>query len=248
MKKLIGCFILFCAVIVQGLAQDNTPRHFAAYEHRVKPSMTGKYWECMKKVKSNSAQHKIATAWTSFEFNDNTYIHFMPIKNFAELDKNAFEELSTKMGKDQHNTMWTDFDPCLESTSSFVVSFYPELSYMRAGGEENYRDVLFWTVLPGKEIEADALLKEWAKVYEAKKVPSGFETYKVTFGGEPAYAIVAWAKDDVDMATKMKKTRELMGEDMGRMWNKTMAITKKYYSKRGSRLPDVSYAPAAGSK
>jgi hypothetical protein len=248
MKKLIVYFICCILLAVQSWAQDNTPVHFAAYEHRVKPTMTRQYWESMKKVKSNSSQHKIAAIWASFQFDDNTYIHFMPIKNFADLDKDPFDELSTKMGKDQHEAMWKGFDPCMESTSSYVLTFYPGLSYLRATGQENFRDVFFWTILPGKELEAETLLKEWAKVYESKKVPTGFETYKVTFGSEPAYAIVSWAKDELDMAVKRNKTRELMGDDMLKMNDKTMAITLKYNTKRGSRLPDVSYSPPAGSQ
>lgn len=249
MKKLMCYFILSSALVVQTFAQDNTPVHFAAYEHRVKPSMTGKYWECMRKVKSNSTQHKIGAVWASFEFDDNTYIHFMPIKNFAELDKNPFAELEAKMGKASHDAMWADFSPCMESTTSYVVTFYPELSYLRASREETFRDVFFWTVIDGKDAEAQALLKQWVKVYEARKVPTGFETYKVTFGGEPVYAIVGWAKDELDMATQRNKTRELMGEEMKKMMNLTMAITQKFDTKRGRRLAEVSYAPApsAGS-
>jgi hypothetical protein len=247
MKKIIlSAFIVFVSAN-QVLSQDAEPLLFAAYEHHVKPSMTGKYWECMKAVKDNSTQHKINTNWTSLEVDDNSFVHFMPIKNFAELDKNAFGELVTKMGDAAYSTMWSNFDACLDHESSYIVTYYPALSFKLPAEGENYRDILFWDVMQGKEKEAENLLKEWAKLYEAKKVPIGFQTFKITFGAQPSYVIVSWGKDDADHAMRMKKTRELLGEDMGKMWNKTMAITDKYYSKRGNILQTVSYSVAAAA-
>jgi hypothetical protein len=244
MKKISLTIFVFLFVVTVAVGQQKAQR-FAVYEDQVKPSMNGKYWECMKKVKASSAQHKLAGGWTSLGFDDNSFIHMVPISNFADLDKNMFADLETKMGKDAHNAMWSEFDQCVENSKSYIVTSLPELSYMSAPMGENYRDVMYWQVLPGQEKASEEILKEWVKLYESKKTPSGFLTFKVLFGAEPGYAIVNWGKDEVDAATDFQKTKELTGEEAGKLWHKTMAITKKYYSKRGNILPDASYSLAA---
>ncbi len=247
MKRIV--LILFVAVLMttSALCQQKAQR-FAVYEDQVKPSMNAKYWECMKKVKANSVQHKLNAGWTSVAFDDNSYIHMVPITNFADLDKNMFAELETKMGKEAHQAMWSEFDQCIESSKSFIVTSLPEFSHSSPPQGENYRDVLYWQIIPGNEKASEDLLKEWVKLYDSKKVPSGFLTFKVLFGSEPGYAIVSWGKNEADAAAKALKTRELIGEEGGKLWQKTMLITKSYYSKRGDVLPDVSYSVAvAGS-
>ena len=247
MKKQIVVVVFILCIVTQAYAQapDSKPQRFAAYEHHVKPSMNEQYWECMKKVKENSMQHKINMSWVSVSMDDNTFIHFVPIKGFADLDKDFFEELGKKMGKESYGAMWSAFDPCIESSTSYVVTSYPALSYKTAPADENFRDVMFWEVLPGKEKEAEEVLKGWAKLYDAKKVPVGFETLKITFGERPMDVLAAWGKDEADLATRFKKAQELLGEDLGKMWNKTMSITQRYYSKRGNILPNVCYSLAS---
>jgi hypothetical protein len=244
MKKQILILLVATCLASSAFSQQKAQR-FAVYEDQVKPSMNGKYWECMKKVKANSSQHKLAGGWTSVGFDDNSFIHLVPIANFAELDKNMFADLETKMGKEAHHAMWAEFDQCIEASKSYIITSMPELSYMNAPAGENFRDVMFWQVMPGQEKASEDLLKEWAKLYESKKTPSGFMTYKVLFGSEPGYAIVSWGKDEADAAVDFQKTKDLLGEEAGKMWGKTMAITKKYYSKRGNVLPDASYSLAS---
>lgn len=247
MKKIILMISVFLFVVTVAVSQQKAQR-YAVYEDQVKPSMNGKYWECMKKVKTNSAQHKLAAGWTSVGFDDNSFIHMVPIANFADLDKNMFADLEAKMGKEAHQAMWAEFDQCIETSKSYIVTSLPEMSYMSPPVDETFRDVMFWQVIPGQEKASEDILKEWVKLYESKKTPSGFLTFKVLFGSEPGYAIVSWGKNEADAATDFQKTKELLGEEAGKMWRKTLAITKKYYSKRGDILPDASYSAAtAGS-
>lgn len=246
MKKISLMVFVFLFVVTVAVCQQKAQR-FAVYEDQVKPSMNGKYWECMKKVKASSAQYKIAAGWTSVGFNDNSFIHMVPINNFGDLDKNMFADLENKMGKDAHNAMWGEFDPCIENSRSYIVTSMPEFSYLAPAQDQLYREVLFWQVLPGQERAREEILKEWVKLYQSKKAPAGFLTFKVLFGNEPGYAVVHWGKDPVDAAVNFQKTRELLGEEAGNMWRKTMAITKKYYYKQGNVLPDASYSLAVSA-
>lgn len=241
MKRII--LILFVAVsMTTVVSAQQKAQLYAIHEDQVKPSMNGKYWECMRKVKANSTQHKLNARWISLAFDDNSFIHMVPIENFAQLDKKMFADLEAKMGREAHAAMWADFDQCLETSTDYFVTSMPELSYSTPAEDDSYRDVMFWQVIPGQEKVAEDILREWVKVYEAKKVPSGFLTFKVLFGAEPGYAIATWGKNEVDCATNFQKTKELLGEEGKAVWRKTMAISKKYHYKRGGVLKDASYA------
>ena len=138
------------------------------------PSKDVKYRETIKKLKAACEQHKTSFSWTAIGYNDNSYRFFSPLKSFADLDKNPFAELETKMGKEALGKLMADFDECLESHSDYVLALRPELSYLSPADGENYRDVTFWYALPGKEAEAESILGEWKKLYESKKATDGY--------------------------------------------------------------------------
>ncbi len=210
MKKLISsfCFLL----VFSGLMfaqQSAAPGKFAIYEDIVRPSMDAQYKEALKKLKSACDLHKADFSWTSVVYDDNTYAHLIPIKGFADLDRNMLAGLETKMGKEAVAGIFTELEKCVESSSSFVATVLPDLSYLSPQTGENYRDILFWEVLPGKEAEGEKLIKEWSTLCKSKNAPNGFVTYKVLFGREPGYAFVSWGKTPLDLATKSQKNNEL---------------------------------------
>jgi hypothetical protein len=233
--------LLFSSILV--FAQPN-PMATVCHEDIVKPSMDVKYREAMKKLKAACEQHKIGPSWTTISFDDNSYRHIAPIKSFADLDKNPFADLEAKMGKEALAKLWAEFDECLESHSDFVMTQLPELSYLSPTESDNYRSVTFWHPLPGKDNEAESILKEWKKLYESKKAPSGFLVLKVIFGQQGEYVIVSWGKNATDEATKYQKTVELIGEEGGKLWLKTQAITKDISNKRAELLAQFSYSVA----
>jgi hypothetical protein len=236
--------ILLASVLISAtvIFAQTTPMNFAVHEDIVKPSMDVKYRETMTRLKAACEQHKVNFSWTSFGYDDNSYVHLAPLKSFADLDKNPFADLETKMNKEELAKLFTDFDECLESHSDFVVAQQPVLSYLLPTESDIYRNVTFWQPLLGKDNEAEAIMGEWKKLYESKKATNGFLLFKVIYGREPGYAIVSWGKNAGDEASKHQKTLELLGEDGNKLWLKTQAITKKIYSKRAELLPQFSYS------
>lgn len=205
MKKFtaIICFALF--ITVWAVAQDAAPR-FAIYEDQVKLSMGAPYKDALKKLKSACEQHKVSFSWTSVAHDDNSYIHLIPIKGFADLDRNMLGELETKMGKDALGGIFAEFDKCIESSTSYVAAMLPNLSYLSPPVGENYREILFWKHLPGKDAEAEKIIMEWKALHESKKAPGGVITYKVLFGAEPGYAFVPGARMSLTMPQNHRKT------------------------------------------
>ena len=242
MKKVSILLSTILLIACLASAQTAAPTTFSVHEDIVKPSMDAKFRETMKKLKAACELHKTSFGWSTIAYDDNSYRHLAPLKSFSELEKNPFAELETKMGKEALGKIWADFDECIESHSDFVAMLMPNLSYLSPAAGENYRDIMYWYALPGKEAEAEATMVEWKKLYESKKAPNGFLIYKVMFGRESGgYAVVSWGKDRADADTKSQKTDELIGVEAGKLWAKTLTLTKKYNNKRGSVLPEFSY-------
>ncbi|MCI0750427.1 MAG: hypothetical protein L0Y35_01185 [Flammeovirgaceae bacterium] len=241
MKKLT-LFFVAALMATAAYAQDQK-KWFAIHEDLVIPSQNTKYVEAMKNLKAACQLHKVGVTWTTVMHDDYSYIHLSPIKNFADLDKDFFAELITKMGKDGFGKLMDAFNGCYETHSDFVVEEMTSHSYLSPPQGENFRDVLFWNVLSGKEMEAEAILLEWKKLYESKKAPEGFMSYKVVFGRAPGFAIVSWGKDRVESATKAQKSWELMSKEAEDLVKRTLAITTKWSTKRGDVLPDFSLWP-----
>jgi predicted CopG family antitoxin len=246
MKKLIS---IGCIMIIATCALAQTaPIMFGVFVDNVKPSMDANYREALKKLKSVCQQNKTNVNWNSVGFDDNSYAHLVPMKSFSDLDKNPWTELSAKIGKEAMANLWADLDKCVDEHSSYMMTKMPDLSYLAPVEGENYRDILFWYAESGKEAEAEKIIAEWKNLYESKKAAGGVITYKVIFGREPGYAIVSWGKNEADLAAKNQKNNELFGEEAGKLWAKTMLITKKYYSKRAWVMPDFSYTVAVAAK
>jgi len=243
MKRLFALLVLvMTAAIAFGQAP---PAMLGIHEDVVKPSMDSKFREGVKKLKAACEQSKTSFGWTTIAFDDNSYAHVFPLTKYGDLDKNPFADLEAKIGGETVGKLFGEMDACLEKHFDFVVTPLPSLSYLTPAAGENSRDFLFWTVFPGKEREAEAIIAEWKKLYESKKAPAGFLVSKIAMGMDMGYAIVAWGKDPVDIATKDAKTHELTnGEEAGKLWARTQAITQKFSNKRATVLPELSYTPA----
>jgi hypothetical protein len=134
------------------------------HEDFVKPSMDVNYREAMKKLKAACEQYKTGPSWTTIAYDDNSYRHIVAIKSFADLEKNTFADLEVKMGKDALAKLWAELDECLESHRDIVMTPIPELSYLAPTENENYRNVTFWHILPGKDNEAQSILNDWKEI------------------------------------------------------------------------------------
>lgn len=243
MKTKITSLLLLLVSVGSSVAQ-NAPSMFAVYEVQVKPSMDAPYREAVKKLKSTCQQNKMTFSWYAGALDDNSYIYLTPIKNFADLDRNMFADLEAKIGKEVHASLWQAIDKGVEHQTSSVTLFLPGSSYLSPGPDDNFRSVLYWIPEPGKDAEAEKLIAEWVKLHTSKNAPIGVQTYKNIFGGEGGYVFVSWGKNPADHAAKTQKTNELFGEEGAKLWAKTLLLTRKYYTRTGWLVNDLSYSPA----
>ncbi len=242
MKKLIvtHCCALWFSVCA--FAQEVPSRQFLVYENMVKPSMTAEFRASSKRITDACTLHKVNVNWFSIIYDDNTFLNIFPLKNLADLDKNLFAELETKMGREAFSKLWPDFFKCLESVNSFITTKLEELSYLRPAEGENYRSFLFITPILGKSQEIEKVFAEWKTAYESKKATEGFHVYRTRFGADTGYFIALWAKDPTEMAAKRSQSSKLLGEEASRLWQKQSAFIKKYYWKNGYMAPELGYS------
>jgi hypothetical protein len=241
MKRFI---VLAFIMLMSGVVfSQTTPPMLGVHFDIVKPSMDTKFREGVKKLKAACEQNKSGFGWTTFRFDDNSYAHTFPLKNYAELDNNPFADLEAKIGGEAVGKLFGEMDLCLVNHYDMVITPLPQFSYLTPGADDHTREFFFWYVFPGKEAEAEAILADWKKLYEAKKSPEGYLVSKVTMGGEMRYSLMSWGKDASDLDTKTAKSHELLGEEAGKLWARTLAITEKYNVQRAWRLPALSYSP-----
>jgi len=242
MKKLV--FTLLIVAFVSGLTIAQDPVRYRIHEVFVMPSKDSQFREAAKKLKDLCTQHKTSFGWTALGYDDGSYIFVAPMTKFADLDNNAFADLQSKIGDEAMGKVWAAIDECTVSARDFIAARLPEFSYMTPPSDEHARTHTFWWPLPGKQAEAEAILREWKKLAESKKSADGYEVYRGGLGTDgPGYVITSWGKDQVDMATKAKKSQELNGDEGQKIWHKTLAITKSYNTKQAWVMPDLSYTP-----
>jgi hypothetical protein len=246
MKKKIAS--LFAILLYAGIcyAQPPSGQMFAVIHDDVNPAMTTTYKDALKKLKGLCEQHKSPLYWTTVSFDDNSFSHMIPIKAMADMDKNMMADLEQKAGKEALAAVFKEIDKSVEKNTSYFITSVPSLSYLSPAPGENFRDILFWYPLPGKDEEAQKIIQEWLTLYKSKNAPSGVLTFKSVFGTEPGYAFVAWGKNPADLAAKDQKNNELFGDAAAKLWERTLAITKHYNNIRAWVLPDHSnmQAPA----
>ncbi len=238
--------ILFCGLLFFAgtLKAQETASQFFVQEDIVKPSMNSTYLNFLKNVKEVYQKHNINLHWNTGALDDNSYIFLIPMQglDIKGIYKTA-DGAQTIIGKEAFAKLWADKAQCIESESQFAIEQIPQFSYLTPAEGENFRNIMYWYPLSGKEAEADQIVKEWIDLHKSKKAPRGYLTYKVVFGREPHWAFVSWGTDEIDNLTKSKKTGELFGEEGSKLWARTMAITKKISRKRGWALPDLSNMP-----
>ena len=236
---------LICGILISaGLAvAQEAPMQFYSHEDKVKPSMNAEYYNLLKRVKDTYQRHNVNFTYSTFVMDDNSYVHFAPMKGLDIVGVyKSIADAEARIGKEAWAKLWGEKDNYIESHNEFITASVPQYTYLAPAEGENFRHVMFWFPLPGKDAEADQLMKEWIGLHKSKGSPRGYQTFRTIFGGEPGYLVVNWGKDELDWITKSKKNNELMGEEASKLWARTMAITQKVYRKNGWFLPEVSYA------
>ena len=248
--SLIGALILlFCTGFALG--QEAAKKQlFVIHEDIVKPSKVAQYEKAAKKLVSKLNEFGISGVnYAAAATNDFHYLYVTPVENMAELDKNTFAELESKVGKEGMKEIWKGFDGCYDVHKNYMITLSHELSYnpennQMTDEDQPYRRWQYFHIKPEKEEAAMEIAKKWKALYEKKNIQVGYRVYIGGLGAEmPLLGTVQWAKDAADFNAKNAEAIEILGEEGTQLWEKTLAITRKYETKEGKMRYDLAYTP-----
>ena len=223
---------------------------YVIHEDIVKPSKVAEYEKAAKgfaEALAKADMHNLKNL--VIQTDDMVYSYVSEVENMASLDERPFKELKEKMGEEAFDAMFDAYNGTFESHRNFMVRLRDDLSYTPEQSEEsteemNFRHWDFVHYFPDKGDEAKEISKEWVELYKSKKSPMGYRTYTGGLGTDtPFYVYVAWAKDAQDFHAQNDKNRELLGDEGKDLWQRTLAITRKFEHKNGRIRPDLSYLP-----
>lgn len=240
MKKPILTFLCALGVTVSAFAQE-TPREIVIHDNIVSPSKTEAYRAAVRKLKDHCTQNKVNMAWNTIVMEDNTYVHLLPIEGTASFDMDHFAELKTKIGVDAFDSLIAELQDCIESQSEKLSVTLPDHSYGQSMPDERYHMVLRVIPLEGKAQALEGLFLEWQKLYASNGAKENFRIQRVRSADEQSYSIILTAKDPADMARKRNESIKLFGDKADELWKKQLALTKKYFWRRGWMVPELSY-------
>ena len=139
----------------------------------------------------------------------------------------------------------------MTGNSEMVVAYMPELSYRPAAPrlkpeEALYAKLAFYAIEPGHEEEADAIARDYAALYKAKGITSGYQLFKAVMApAMPMIIVRIPAKDPADWYAADQKAQEQTGAEGQALAARAMAITRHYDMRESWRRPDLDLAPMA---
>jgi hypothetical protein len=241
--------ILLFGVLSTGVAQDKPSNLFWVHEDVVKPAMVSSYETVCKDLTANLKKHNIPGFNTIVSNTaDHRYLWVSPINSMADINYDAFNTLSEKMGGDAMNALFDKMNKSYDVEHDYVIQMDEELSYMPGGitqtpEGQDYRKFHYFHYTPGNEKalrEKSAAIK---KLFESKGSKVHYRTYKSGFGARGAFYMVAIAaKDAVDYASKINENNKLLGQEWQKAWMDFQSELLQYEIIEGQMRPDMAYS------
>ncbi|MGB5553027.1 MAG: hypothetical protein WBM83_00110 [Flavobacteriaceae bacterium] len=247
--KLFSVMALLLMPLIQ--AQDSKTQLFWIHEDVVKPSMVAAYETTCKDLTSNMKKHNIqGPGMIVTTTTDHRYLWVSPIESMADINYDAFNTLSEKMGSAAMGALFDKMDKSYDTEHDYVIHLDEELSYMPGGMTQtpegqDYRKFHYFHYIPAnKDIVREKALAI-KKLFERNNSKVHYRTYKSGFGARGAFYMVAIAaKDAVDYATKIDENNKLMGEEWGKTYGDFQANLLEYQIVEGQMRPDMAYSPS----
>ena len=130
-KKTLFTITLFGLLInFQAKAQNNRYQLYQVHEDRVLEGMMDKHSKGDKAIVEAAREQKMkGMNWITFVADNNRVMYLSPIDNMADLDKNPFENLQQKMGKEAFDKLFDNFDDTYSKHGDYILRLDNELSY-----------------------------------------------------------------------------------------------------------------------
>jgi hypothetical protein len=228
--------------------ESEKPQMLLIHEDRVIPAQNENYMNASKNLKQALIEHNVTSySYMSFWLYDGSVIHVSRIDNFAALDNSPWDELSDKMGEEETEALFAQYDGTYNSHRDYIAYFHPALSYNPESLQEPGNIFREWMYIYYNEEDQEAMInimKEWKALYEAKGITDGYTVYTAGLGHYgPMVVIHTWAKSEVEWAKRNEEHMAKLGEERTALMGKTMPLIQKQKSIRGYFMEDISFVP-----
>lgn len=247
--KKFSVLLLICFLAGQFLyAQNDRYQLYVVHEDHVNEGMMDQHKKADKMLSTAAKEHNTKdSGWITFEADDNRVMYLSPISGMKDLDRFFFEDLQKKMGDEAFGKLFDSYDGTYSQHGDYILRLDKELSYMPDGMTqtpegENYRELTYYHIPPGKEKEAEEMAKKVREMYSSKNSKVHYRLYKSGFGNMGNYFMVAVAAESPeDLEKKRKANMELMGEDGKKLFEEIDKTVTKKEKVTGYLRPELSY-------
>ena len=246
--------ILFiCGIFLltpKSFAQEMKDQLYMVREEVVKVNMWDQYESTSKQWVELMTQGGLDFPYVrASQRDDGHYYYLIPINNYADIDKfpGIFGSAIEKSGKDKWANFMVENESSIETHRDFVIKWSAEYSYVPKEPRLKIEDSkfvhwLFFHFKLEKRKELLAVLKEWKKLYEEKKINTGYSIWLVELGLDNDMMILTeYAKDGADFYSTMKENSALIKAEEEALWTKMAPLLTSTEQKYGSLRPDLGY-------
>ena len=252
-KPIMVTLLLLCGLFLVtplSYSQEMKDQLFMVHEETVKVDMWDKYESTSKEWVDlmNGAGLDLPYIQAS-QRDDGHYYYLIPIANYAEIDKmqGIFGAAIEKIGKDKWDKFMVENNSTIESSKDFIATRSAKYSYMPKNprlkqDESNFIHWMFFTYKMENRKEIMDIMTEWKKLYEDKKINSGYTIWLIELGlDNNMIALTESYKDGADFYTTQKEENALMEAEAGALWGKMSQYITSIENKYGSPRPDLGY-------
>jgi hypothetical protein len=231
------------------------PKLFVLHQEAVRPGQIKVYEDTTKEFVAALQQHRSSIPGFAFSVvmgDDFTYNYLSQVPDFAYAG--SVYSMLDKVGQEVGAARWGDLmqrnGAAVDSVSDSFFVEDPSLSYSPAAPrlkpeEERFLHFDLYYVQPGREMEADAVARDFAALFRAKKMANGYRLMKLAFGhGGPLLVVAVPARDAEDYAAQDGKDRAALGAEGQALFNRAFALTRRFERHDGWVRPDLSLPPA----
>jgi hypothetical protein len=251
-KAFCGFLAVLVLFLCSGLAyaQQAKNQMYLVYDCVTNPSTDAKFYEALKEMLAFYTKYAFPYTWDVYGTGDYHYYYRIPVAGFADIEKflKTDEEIMTKQAA-EYQALTAKFEGTYEFSEFQVYTFRPDLSYVAANPyykpeETSYVAFDIWSFFPGKEMEAEKLIKEFLATCQKKGVRDSWYCYSGVMGVElGTYLMAGPDKSEAEFLNHNLEMWKLLGKDVEDIYNKLLAICRKREYKRAWYQPELSYSP-----
>ena len=245
--------LLFCSLVLitsTSFSQEEKDQLYLVREEVAKVDMWDQYEKTSKEWVEMMEKGGLDFPYVeASQRDDGHYYYLIPINNYAEIDKfpSIFGSVIEKVGKEKWSSFMIANESSIETHKDFIIKWSAEYSYIPQKPritmkESKFIHWLFFHFKLEKRKELLEVLKEWKKLYEDKKINSGYSIWLVELGLDNNLMVLTeYAKDGADFYTTMKENSALVKTEEDALWAKMAPLLMSVEQKFGNLRPDLSY-------